>query len=215
LESKGLDFTQVMQGLSRKRPVFHSEADFQHSLAWHIQQNNPAAEIRLELPFFRDQASQYLDCMIRLPEITIALELKYKTRKLELTSSGERFRLKNQAAQDLGRYDFYMDLARIEYLVDQSTNRIGWVIFLTNDSAYWKQARSVEYAYHEFRMEDKRVVSGVLSWGETAGEGTTKSREKSIQLVGSYELNWHDYSSFGKGSWTDFRYLALKVERIS
>ena len=31
-----LDIHNLMQGLSYSRPVFHSEADFQHALAWHI-----------------------------------------------------------------------------------------------------------------------------------------------------------------------------------
>ena len=34
--------------LAKKRPVFHSEADFQHALAWELQLDDPTAGIRLE-----------------------------------------------------------------------------------------------------------------------------------------------------------------------
>ena len=31
-----LDISDLMTGLAVSRKVFHSEADFQHALAWHI-----------------------------------------------------------------------------------------------------------------------------------------------------------------------------------
>lgn len=42
-----LDVQAVMQSLSVKRPIFHSEADFQHALAWELQSEFPKASIRL------------------------------------------------------------------------------------------------------------------------------------------------------------------------
>jgi len=38
-----LDPNQVLQTLALKRPIFHSEADFQHAFAWEIQTANPTA----------------------------------------------------------------------------------------------------------------------------------------------------------------------------
>jgi len=42
------DLASVMYELSVVRPVFHSEADFQHALAWQIHKQNSALKIRLE-----------------------------------------------------------------------------------------------------------------------------------------------------------------------
>ena len=36
-----LDIKSLLMGLAENRKVFHSEADFQHALAWHIHQTKP------------------------------------------------------------------------------------------------------------------------------------------------------------------------------
>ena len=43
-----LDLLGAMRALASHRPVFHSEADFQHALAWQIHRMLPGAVIRLE-----------------------------------------------------------------------------------------------------------------------------------------------------------------------
>jgi hypothetical protein len=37
-----------IEELRQHRPVFHSEADFQHALAWTAHQSNPSLRVRLE-----------------------------------------------------------------------------------------------------------------------------------------------------------------------
>jgi len=50
----------ILKGLSRKHPIFHSEADFQHALAWATQSEHPscstnqAAEDRTRYDFVKD-----------------------------------------------------------------------------------------------------------------------------------------------------------------
>ena len=46
-----IDIPKIMNELSKLRPIFHSEADFQHALAWEVHRCFPEAAIRLELPF--------------------------------------------------------------------------------------------------------------------------------------------------------------------
>ena len=43
-----LDIYEIMHQLSIWRPIFHSEADFQFSLAWMIKEQYPNCDIRLE-----------------------------------------------------------------------------------------------------------------------------------------------------------------------
>ena len=43
-----LDLDAAIMRLAARRPVFHSEADFQFALAWQIHTDHPAAHIRLE-----------------------------------------------------------------------------------------------------------------------------------------------------------------------
>jgi hypothetical protein len=44
----------TLPSLSRERPIFHSEADFQHALAWHIHPRHPDTRVRLEQFASRD-----------------------------------------------------------------------------------------------------------------------------------------------------------------
>ena len=43
------DMDGLMRSLADTRKVFHSEADFQHALAWHIHEAMPESQIRLEV----------------------------------------------------------------------------------------------------------------------------------------------------------------------
>lgn len=87
-----IDIVKVLESLAIKRPLFHSEADFQHALAWEIHQQLPDHSIRLELkpPHINDRF--YIDLWVANKESAfVAIELKYKTRKLETDVAGEIF----------------------------------------------------------------------------------------------------------------------------
>jgi hypothetical protein len=51
-----LDMVQVMSELATQRPPFHSEADFQLSLGWHLQVRHMAPRVHLDYrPAFPSQ----------------------------------------------------------------------------------------------------------------------------------------------------------------
>ena len=100
-----LDIDGLMASLADRRKAFHSEADFQHALAWQIHEATPESQVRLEVSVIPVEAQRmFLD--IWLPVEGVAIELKYKTRRLELEQDDESFALRDQSAQDQGRYDF-------------------------------------------------------------------------------------------------------------
>ena len=111
-----IDVSDIMRALSVRRPVFHSEADFQHALAWEVHRAHPDLKIRLE---YRppDFGRRYLDVWLTGCDGSMAVELKYFTRRLECSSGGEAFSLLDQGAQDISRYDFLKDVERFEELV--------------------------------------------------------------------------------------------------
>jgi hypothetical protein len=127
-----LDIHHLMSELARSRPVFHSEADFQHALAWQIREAMPDCSVRLEFkPFPDDDKRMYLD--IWLPTVGVAIELKYPTRKLELNHNDEYFSLADHSAQDIQRYDFLKDLQRLENVVARhQPAKAGYAVLLTN-----------------------------------------------------------------------------------
>lgn len=85
---------ETMAVLARARPVFHSEADFQHAFAWQLHSAYPAARIRLET---RPRPGVRLDVMALINGQRVAVELKYLLRDLAATAEDELFELRFRA----------------------------------------------------------------------------------------------------------------------
>ena len=200
-----------MRGLARRRPVFHSEADFQHAFAWHIHTSMPSGKVRLEYKPFPDKAV-YLD--LWFPDIGVAVELKYCTRNLEIEHDGESFALRYQKAHDTRRYDFLKDIQRLERMCRERREiRTGFAVLLTNDHLYWRRSvRKIPVNDADFHLYAGRLVAGEMGWSKDASDGSKNGRENPICLAGSYELQWRDYpadmSSVRHGQ---FRYLAVQI----
>lgn len=205
-----IDLHAAMKALAERRPVFHSEADFQHALAWKLQEQYPKARIRLEYRAPHQPQRGYVDIWIADVEEQVGIELKYKTRALTLTAHDEEFDLLNQSAQDIGRYDTLKDIQRLERVVQAVPGSSGFVILLTNDSSYWGQARG-ESVDSAFRLHEGRWLEGLLSWSEEASSGTRRNREASLSLSGRYLVEWHPYSEVTTGRYGNFRYLLASV----
>ena len=207
-----LDIRSVMDSLSERRPIFHSEADFQHALAWRIHEMAPGCQVRLEFnPFPKDDRRSYLD--IWLPDLGIALELKYPTRGLETDCMGEKFALQDHGAQDQGRYGFLKDIQRLKRVAREGPARAGYAIMLTNDPSFWDASRIRKNTTDDaaFRIHEGSRVSGELNWASRASKGTTSGREGAIRLTNAYAMRWQDYSKVAGRGYATFRYLAVSV----
>tara|TARA_R110002072_G_scaffold30353_2_gene94842 strand:- start:1896 stop:2726 length:831 start_codon:yes stop_codon:yes gene_type:complete len=203
--SPGLAWIDRLLGeLVKRRPVFHSEADFQHALAWALHEEG-AERIRLERHY--DAIGGYLDLEAELKGRRLAIELKYWTRAQLVEIEDEKFNLKNQAAHPLSRYDFLKDITRLERLVANGDADVGYAITLTNDPSYWRESGR-DAIDLDFRLHEGRELQGRLAWAERAGAGTTRSREIPLDLSGSYCAHWRDYAAVGDAT---LRYLALKI----
>ena len=204
------DLRATLAMLAEQRPVFHSEADFQHSLAWAVHAQRPDLGVRLEHPTPWEERRGAIDIWLRAADGAAAIELKYWTRAAELTAGGERFELKEQGAQPLGRYDFWKDVARTERLVANGHADGGYVIALTNERGYWNKGRAgtIDAA---FRMHEGSEVRGTLAWSGSPSPGTTDGRESPLDLRGEYVVRWRGYSRPAPGNGGEFRYLLLDV----
>ena len=137
------DIHDILHQLSIKRPIFHSEADFQFSLAWLIKKKYPEYEIRLEfIPDFNPNL--HLDILVILDGKWIPIELKYTTKKCIKTINDEVYVLKEQGAKDQGCYNYLKDIMRIEEFRDKSNNFIeGYTIKITSEISYLKPPTKV------------------------------------------------------------------------
>lgn len=204
-----------MGSLALERLIFHSEADFQHALGWAIHRDRASAVVRLEVPREIAARRAHVDVWVVDGGERVAIELKYFTRKIDAMVGEERFRLSDQAAQDLGRYDVLKDLVRIESLVGSGEAERGYVVTLTNDSSYWKGPTPLSSPnYAAFRLVQGRELGGILAWGPATGAGTMRGREAAISLAGTYRCDWKDYSDLDTlASYKQFRYLLFEHTR--
>lgn len=198
-----------MVALAARRPLFHSEADFQLALAWEIQTGQPDAQLRLEQRVAL-QPTVKLDLLIALDGRRYAVELKYPKSQLAAVVDGEPYQL-SAGAPDAERYDVVKDITRVERLVDARVVDAGAVVVLTNSPGFWRTQQPGRISGDaQFRLDDGRVLTGTLEWGPTAGAGTRASREAPLELRGTYPLHWQPYSTVAG---RELRYLLLAVER--
>ena len=200
----------AMNNLKIKHQIFHSEADFQFSLAWELQKILPDAKIHLEYcPLLDD--SMHIDIYVLDEGHSHPIELKYKTKELKAPIGSEYYNLKNQFAHDIGRYDFLYDISRIEKMKTICDDfASGFAIILTNDAAYWSSPCTNHTVDAAFRIHEGRFIAGCLSWSQKAGAGTTKGRHP-FELNGSYKTTWLPFSDIGipRG---EFRYCMIEVK---
>lgn len=114
----------ALEQLKKKHRIFHSEADFQFSLAWELQKILPTAKIRLEYcPSFARE--MHIDIYVIDEDGSHPIELKYKSRDIELIDDNEYFKLKNHGAQDIGRYDYLYDTRELKIVRQLTTKGIS------------------------------------------------------------------------------------------
>lgn len=210
----GLDMTGFMERLARVRPIFHSEADFQHALAWQIQVENPTAAVRLET---RPERGLRLDVLVYVGDERVAIELKYLVARFEGLVASERFELPNQGAHDISRHDVVKDVARVERFAADGVADSGWALVLSNDSSYWRPGTKTDPIDAMFRIHDGRQLGGTVQWGPRAGAGTTRGRDRPLVLERVYSCGWRDYSTVtsSDGRAVALRYLAFEITRRS
>ena len=207
-----MDIDAVLKQLKNKRPIFHSEADFQFALAWELQQQYLDASLRLEYPSPGDP-QKHIDILVRLGNDVYPIELKYKKAKFRAVVNGEQYSLTDHSAQDLGKYDFVKDICRIEAFREHiSGHREGYAIFLTNDPSYWNSPRKAIAGDAAFSVHHGAVKEGTMFWGPSMNEGSIKGREAPLVLSGSYRIDWHDYSRVDDTKKSVFMYAVVRVD---
>lgn len=199
------DIHGVMERLAALRPIFRNRADFLGALASQIEGTAPGCEVLVNCKPF-PMVGRSLN--IWLPAEGLAIELKYPTRKLITRWGEEEFALKDRA-RDVDQRDCVAGVQRLERVVSEfDAAKTGLVVVLTNDPNYWSPPQR-ETIGDAFRLDEGRVLSGVLDWSDRAGPGSVQGG-RPITLTGAYDLRWRDYSAL-PGKYGQFRYLAVEV----
>jgi hypothetical protein len=212
-----MDIHAVMKSLSMERSIFHLESDFQFALAWEIQRQYPDCKIRLEVPFSFDKKGR-IDIVVRTIDGVIPIEIKYLKKTLTCRIDGEDFMLA-EGVNDMDMYSCMNDIERMEsYSGHLPGFAEGYVLWLTNNPAYWERDFSERASYYKaFHAPDGSEKSGKMYFeainprtGKAPQIYGVKGYKEAIILNGSYPIKWEDYSNLGipKGI---FKYAAIRV----
>ena len=136
-----------------------------------------------------------LDIVVKKDGEYCPVELKYKTRKVERKISrfdedltADVVVMKNQGAQDLGMYDFWKDVRRVE-LVRNRFERVkgGLAVFVTNDGFYTKGSKESSNNYL-FGMAGEAARSTKKYWANP--ESTCAKTHPNFEVERAYSIEW-------------------------
>lgn len=200
-----------LQRLARSRPLFHSEADFQHSLAFAMREASPPLSIRLEVPIGKKRSE--LDIVVRdkVSGVRIGIELKYSKSELSFLHENEEYRLPGTATSDVYFHSFWTDVWRLEQFVLSRDVDRGIAVMLSNRPECWEPKRqSRPTTYDAFRTHEGASCRGLLDWSSRT---STKTRRDCppVPLSGEYTCYWTDYSMIPDAKFGTFRYLLVEV----
>ncbi len=206
-----VDLVALLQRLAQRRPVFHSEADFQHAFAWEAHSMDPQLRVRLET---HPEPGARLDLMLSRTDLDrhTAVELKYLTAGWVGDVARQHFELKNHGAQDVRAYDVVKDIGRLERFVDRKRHWNGAFVAITNEQSFWRSVTHGRATNADaFRIYDGVTLSGSQAWGPNTGIGTMRGRETAIELKGSHLLAWQDYAQVDNRPRGAFKVLVVEV----
>lgn len=205
--SKLIDIVQqdIFTFLESNEELLFNERDFQMHLAtWLRKSANDYDDVDVEYYVPKIELSNYvwdselrLDIVVKKDGEYCPVELKYKTKKVERQIS--RFDeilddkvvvMKNQGAQDLGMYDFWKDVRRIELVRNRFAKvKGGLAIFVTNDALYTKASRPESNNYLLNMNEGKHSV--IKHWQNENSACAKMNSYKSFEVEKEYSINWH------------------------
>lgn len=197
--------TDVFAFMESKSELLFNERDFQiHLATWLRGSANHYDDVDVEYYVPWQELDNYvwrselrLDIVVKKDGEYCPVELKYKTRKVKRQISrfdellnDEVVVMKNQGAQDLGMYDFWKDVRRVE-LVRNRFERVksGLAVFLTNDAFYTRGSRATSNNYL-FGMVGDATSSTKKHWANP--ESACAKDHPNFDVEKVYDVEWHN-----------------------
>lgn len=189
--------------LSSCEYFFTREQEIQIYLANKLNQKNIFDNVYLEYHIpsnvltnypWKDSNNIYIDIVVFAEGKYYPIEIKFKTISqtlpFNLFGTPSPIVLGHHGAQNIGCYDFWKDIKRLE-LFEEKFESVGQgiMLFVTNDESYLKIPRNNEVGYAQFSIHEYRIVESgqILDWN---GALTISVNRPPITLNNSYILNW-------------------------
>ena len=198
--------------------LLFNERDVQMHLALHLIRSGHYDDVDVEYFVPYKELDNYvwknelkLDILVCKNTEYLPVELKYKTKKhsKQLSRFDEKLGhsidvLKNQGAQDLGMYDFWKDVRRVE-LVRRRFHAVknGLAVFVTNDNQYLNKSKSTSNNFR-FSMEEG-MHDTVRHWQQP--NSTCAKTHPDFELDNNYFISWNKNVYDG----VDFHYCIVEI----
>lgn len=213
--------TDVCAFLESNNELLFNERDFQMHLAtWLRDSANGYDDVDVEYYVPSQALENYiwkselrLDIVVKKDGEYCPVELKYKTKKVERpitrfdeTLKGDVVVMKNQGAQDLGMYDFWKDVRRVE-LVRNRFERVkgGLAVFVTNDAFYIKGSKESSNNYLLNMTEGEH--SPIKHWRNEQSACAKMKAYQSFEVEKAYTIAWNQKTVDGE----PFYYCILSI----
>jgi len=194
-------YADVKQFLDTNKELLFNERDFQMHLATFLRHTGHYDDVDVEYYVPLSELKGYIwnnelhmDILVHKDEEYLPIELKYKTKSVHksILRFGEHMAddvevMKNQGAQDIGMYDFWKDVRRIEIVRNRfKAIRNGLAVFVTNDPAYLKAGRNTSN-HVQFSMTEG-AHSKEKHWLDK--ESTCCKTHPNFEVEKEYSLQW-------------------------
>lgn len=213
--------SDIVSFIQSNGKLLFNERDFQTQLAvWLRQSHNAYDDVALEYyvpkiclgdEYIWEQEDLRMDIVVEKDGEFVPVELKYKTKnaRVSLSRFGVKLEglhevMKNQGAQDHGRYDFWKDIRRIELVRKHFTNvKGGLAVFMTNDEAYTKEPRATS------NNQAFSMCAGLHDKRKTWKDPKSKSAQSrpDFTLERDYAINWNTKTING----VEFHYCVVSI----
>ena len=196
---------QMHLALFLLRKCYYDDVDLEYYV--------PPTELGNDYPWMNGDKRQEIrmDIVVRKGDEFLPIELKYKTKKhsKRILRFGEQLNddvevLKNQGAQDLGMYDFWKDVRRVEMVRNRfDAVKNGLAVFVTNDKQYLNASREASNNIL-FSMEDGHHGK-IKHWKQP--ESTCAKTHPGFDLDNEYTIHWKHNVYEG----VDFHYCIVEI----
>ncbi|WMT53777.1 hypothetical protein [Ferroplasma acidiphilum] len=203
------DIEKILNNLSKERPIFHGERDFQFSLGCEIKSKYPNMKIILEKTMKGNNNTT--------ERIDIGIELKFIKGKFSGEVDGDEYHWLGNEAYDLKSYDTLKDIQRLEHYIQYGCIDFGYSIVLSNARLLWEQQCNDSH-YDQFSLYEGRMLPTTLSWPSTTIAGKKgEKRKDSITLCHEYSIHWKKYPGnvLGIESNNPFKYLIFEIDKCN
>lgn len=224
-----MELIQIVQNdidafLKNNDELFFNERDFQMHLAIWLKHSAHAyddVDVEYYVPYkmldnYIWENELHLDIVVKKNGEYLPVELKYKTKSVSKQllrfdeeaknpEGGELLQvMKNQGAQNLGMYNFWKDVRRIE-LVRNRFERVkgGLAVFVTNDGTYLKEPKS---SSNNYRFSMTEGVHGKQKHWQMPDSACVKTHPD-FTLEKEYKIKWNSANADG----VEFNYCIVTV----